>query len=323
VHGEKTKVKMLYFTQLLGVALGVSPRKLSIHENVSDGLELLDQDYPYEKPAGTFRILVIGDSFVEGLQVGQEENFPGRLEALLNETASQPIEVINAGVSHYGTDNALLFLENEGLRYQPDLVIYAFYPNDVADNLESGFFSPEDGALIQPPGEVSRWESLRASLYDVSYLYRAGLGIAARLAQQTDDTLIDTEWGQVLPIYRAELLPREVSAWRLAGFLLEDIARATSDADARLLVVYLPEIFQSEDALWQQVSNSDETLSRDAPNQQLARIIPQGAEFLDLTEVFTQNAQTTSLYYAFDGHFNAAGHELAAESLADAIQVRP
>jgi heterodisulfide reductase subunit B len=32
---------MLYFTQLLGVALGVSPRKLSIHENVSDGMEVL------------------------------------------------------------------------------------------------------------------------------------------------------------------------------------------------------------------------------------------------------------------------------------------
>jgi heterodisulfide reductase subunit B len=43
VLGEKTKVKMMYFTQLLGVALGVSPRKLSVHENVSDGLALLKE----------------------------------------------------------------------------------------------------------------------------------------------------------------------------------------------------------------------------------------------------------------------------------------
>jgi len=41
VLGEKTKVRMLYFTQLLGIALGLSPRKLSVHENVSDGIELL------------------------------------------------------------------------------------------------------------------------------------------------------------------------------------------------------------------------------------------------------------------------------------------
>jgi heterodisulfide reductase subunit B len=43
VLGQKTTVKMLYFTQLLGVALGVSPRKLSVHENVSDGLSLLKE----------------------------------------------------------------------------------------------------------------------------------------------------------------------------------------------------------------------------------------------------------------------------------------
>jgi heterodisulfide reductase subunit B2 len=41
VLGVKTSVKMLYFTQLLGVALGVSPRKLGVHENVSDGMEVM------------------------------------------------------------------------------------------------------------------------------------------------------------------------------------------------------------------------------------------------------------------------------------------
>ncbi len=41
VLGQKTKVKMLYFTQLLGIALGLSPRKVAVHENVSEGGELL------------------------------------------------------------------------------------------------------------------------------------------------------------------------------------------------------------------------------------------------------------------------------------------
>ncbi len=41
VLGQKTTVKMLYFTQLLGLALGLSPRQLSVHENVSDGLALI------------------------------------------------------------------------------------------------------------------------------------------------------------------------------------------------------------------------------------------------------------------------------------------
>ncbi|MEQ8497172.1 MAG: CoB--CoM heterodisulfide reductase iron-sulfur subunit B family protein [Gammaproteobacteria bacterium] len=36
--GVKTKVKILYFTQLLGLALGLSPRKVGVHENVSDAM---------------------------------------------------------------------------------------------------------------------------------------------------------------------------------------------------------------------------------------------------------------------------------------------
>jgi heterodisulfide reductase subunit B len=43
VLGVKTTVRMLYFTQLLGIALGVSPRKLGVHENVSDALPYLAQ----------------------------------------------------------------------------------------------------------------------------------------------------------------------------------------------------------------------------------------------------------------------------------------
>jgi len=41
--GRKTNAKILYFTQLLGLALGIKPRKLGIHENVSDSLPFLKQ----------------------------------------------------------------------------------------------------------------------------------------------------------------------------------------------------------------------------------------------------------------------------------------
>ncbi|ADC71152.1 CoB--CoM heterodisulfide reductase [Thioalkalivibrio sp. K90mix] len=41
--GIKTDVKVLYFTQLLGLAMGLSPRKLGIHENVSDSIGLLKE----------------------------------------------------------------------------------------------------------------------------------------------------------------------------------------------------------------------------------------------------------------------------------------
>jgi heterodisulfide reductase subunit B2 len=43
VLGEKTGVKVLYFTQILGLALGLSPRKLGIHENISDSMGLIKE----------------------------------------------------------------------------------------------------------------------------------------------------------------------------------------------------------------------------------------------------------------------------------------
>jgi heterodisulfide reductase subunit B len=43
VFGTKTSVKILYFTQLLGLALGLSARKLAVHENVSDSLDFLHE----------------------------------------------------------------------------------------------------------------------------------------------------------------------------------------------------------------------------------------------------------------------------------------
>jgi heterodisulfide reductase subunit B len=41
VFGRKTSVKIIYFTQLLGMALGLSPRKVGVHENMSDSSDLI------------------------------------------------------------------------------------------------------------------------------------------------------------------------------------------------------------------------------------------------------------------------------------------
>ncbi len=40
-YGKKTSVRILYFTQLLGLALGISPRRLGIHTNISHALDFI------------------------------------------------------------------------------------------------------------------------------------------------------------------------------------------------------------------------------------------------------------------------------------------
>jgi hypothetical protein len=97
---------------------------------------LRDKEYAYRKEEGTFRILVLGDSFTEALQVPVDDTFCNVLERELNRR-QRHFEVINGGFAGVGTDYELLFLKREGYKYYPDLVILAFFGNDIYDNYRS------------------------------------------------------------------------------------------------------------------------------------------------------------------------------------------
>src|SRR3954462_355611 len=88
------------------------------------------------KPAGTCRALVLGDSVVEGAQVGEDATMAGRLRQELQTVAGgKRVETVNAGVAGFGTGQQLLFLQREGLAYQPALIVLVFtIANDPADN---------------------------------------------------------------------------------------------------------------------------------------------------------------------------------------------
>ncbi|RME74380.1 MAG: SGNH/GDSL hydrolase family protein [Chloroflexi bacterium] len=99
-----------------------------------NSLGLRDTEHPYEKPSGTYRLLMLGDSFTEALDVYLEESFPYRVEQCLNGKLSTPVEVINGGVSGYGPWEEYLFYQNEGKKYNPDVVVWVIYVgNDFAN----------------------------------------------------------------------------------------------------------------------------------------------------------------------------------------------
>ncbi|HEV7475939.1 MAG TPA: SGNH/GDSL hydrolase family protein [Pyrinomonadaceae bacterium] len=102
----------------------------------SDGLR--DREHSEAKPEGTFRIAVIGDSYCEAFQVSPEEAFWSVMAARLQEcdaVRGRKIEVINFGVSGYGTAQELLTLREKVWKYTPDLVLLAVTTNnDITDN---------------------------------------------------------------------------------------------------------------------------------------------------------------------------------------------
>lgn len=98
-----------------------------------------------EKPANTFRILVIGDSFTLGWGVTEEETFVGRMGAALV-GRSPAIEVINAAFhAGYSPDAYYAYLRKEGIALKPDLIVMMVYPdNDVYEMSETRWTSIDE-----------------------------------------------------------------------------------------------------------------------------------------------------------------------------------
>lgn len=97
-----------------------------------------DRDHDPAKPDGVFRLAVLGDSFTEARALPLEETFwsvAGRDLGACPAMGGAEVEVLNFGVSGYGTAQQLITLRDQVLAYEPDLVLLAFYSgNDVWNN---------------------------------------------------------------------------------------------------------------------------------------------------------------------------------------------
>jgi hypothetical protein len=123
--------------------LNVKFQKVSVRTN-SFGLR--GAEVPREKPAGTYRVILLGDSFAFGWGVEQEETFAYKLQELLQAELSvrgnreevskridseiRRVEVLNFGVPGYSTFQEVALLRKEAMSFSPDAVIVYFVEND-------------------------------------------------------------------------------------------------------------------------------------------------------------------------------------------------
>jgi lysophospholipase L1-like esterase len=84
----------------------------------------------FAKPNGTFRIVLLGDSFAFGWGVEHEESFAHLLESKLSKRIGKPVEVINTGVPGYSTFQQVAVFEELGAKFNPDAVLLFFVEND-------------------------------------------------------------------------------------------------------------------------------------------------------------------------------------------------
>jgi len=120
--------------EIRGMQAVLRPNVRAIHKGVlfeTNSAGFRDREYRKQKPPGTTRIVVVGDSFTMAQGVAIEHSYANRLEEMLADHPGGPYQVLNLGVSGFAIEHVLNRLVRLGAGYDPDLVVYGLTLNDI------------------------------------------------------------------------------------------------------------------------------------------------------------------------------------------------
>jgi hypothetical protein len=264
-------------------------------------------EHPYAKPPGRTRVVMLGDSIAYGAGVKDGETF-----AALVESRNGRFDVVNLAVGGYGTDQELIRLEREGLRYAPDAVVLHFCLfSDYADNgLPTALFD------ARQPKPYFTWDGRALQLHD-RHLHLNPLRGAAQWLSDWSHA-----YNRLCGLLGMQRAPRQPGVWadRMAS-VLQDLPAASeltfrlirrmadraAAAEARFLVVVHPDrfAFQHRSKLLRKFC---------------------GTPVLEGIPVLEMGARYRAAGLGWDavaldepGHLTRLGHEKAAEVLAAAL----
>lgn len=270
--------------------------------------------YPYSREGGGFRVLVLGDSFTEGSAVGEDELFTARLDSMIPD-----LEVINAGVGSYGTVQQYIYLLEEGLRYQPDLVVLMFYANDLSDNCLT--YSPGIGPrpfAFRKEGRIEIERRLigddyarftipmpfRLTLANHSYLFYF---LNSRVYQRVQEKRL-----AALHAADIEAAKRDCGRFEIFFEIVRRIDRELQSRQIGFLLVLIP----TKGEMRSGVSVTQDRIVEFGERSGVA-VAPLLARYHALFE-----REGEGLYFPVDIHWTAEGHRVAAEELARLLAER-
>ena len=306
-----------------------------------------DYEHSLQKPPGVFRIAILGDSYMEGLQVPLDSVFSKVLERTLQDKGYN-CETLNFGVSGYGPDQELVLLKKYALQFDPDLVILSFSKNDVGNILITEICSLNpDGELEITPVEAPLGSRMRAWLWGNSHLFvflnvrlprLAALGMHKKVIRKEYDLGINQGLreilnshqdldGRLVPLYAKEEDPRLAPAKRLTEAILLEIYKQCREREVGFLLLINSGRFQLRPREWQQrlsrVGLEPEPYDADAVDNWLLEFAAgEGFAALNCAPHFRQlkAERGIKLHWDIDGHWNNNGHREAARLTAQALE---
>lgn len=269
-------------------------------------------------------ILLLGDSFMEALQVEHEQSLAGLLQQQLPDVVGAPVAVRNAGMAGWSPSHYLLRARTLIPRDRYGLVIVAiFVGNDVVpvrlDHVAPR--APVGRHRFRIPKDLSRRELVDAFLSPVNDALetRSHLFVFTRTRLET----LRMRAG-FSPLYMPpEFRRTEASSdrWDLAGGIAADIATLAAAHGARPLFVLIPAPFQVDERVFEQYLRGFDIDPADVDIEQPTRLLKEqlasrGLSFVDALPAF-RNAHRDGvrLYGTVDPHLTAEGHAQLADLL--------
>lgn len=316
---------------------------------------LRDREHAQEKPAGVRRILCVGDSYVWGQGVENEQTAASLLERDLAGT-----ETINLGVAGYSAVQELVRLETDGLDYRPDWTVVFFCDNDLDSD-----FDTKDGRrpLVELRGDdalhivnrpvtepwiqpLSTWIHERSRLL-IEFEFctgllreRLALKRAAERAAAAKEPLA-AQAAEEPASRRHPVRPDEIhfslldrflepdarmdQAWRTLQQIYAQMRDITAARGSRLLLVYVPDPPLAVESLFRgllaHARLADSQADWNRPGRRLAQIGDAlGVPVLDLAPAFRSAPDPARLFLSPDPHWSAAGHAVAARAVGQKLR---
>lgn len=263
------------------------------------------KEYSVQKPPGVYRVIVLGDSVALGHGVEDSETFAAVLEGQLSQF--RPTEVINMGVSGFGTAEELIQLQHVGWAYQPDLVVLTYFQNDPYNNVVSNLFTVHNNTLIQSEKSFVPAIFIRDRLYSIpGYSWLCQHSHLVNFVRNRFSAFFTQKLAQdnQIGIETTDLLaPGEA---QLTRSLLNAFIDETRGHRVPLVIVNVPLV-------------ADGKIISNFPAEGL-QIDREWMMVVDMKNEVYETHPVADLSYEKDAHPKPYGHRLIGERLAEVIQ---
>ena len=251
-----------------------------------------DYDYSLKKSNDVFRVIVLGDSQTFGSGIKNlNDIWVKKLEAKLKEERNgSKIEILNISGPGWNTDTQLYELFKHGLSFNPDLVVLAYYLNDIPTNT---YFSCDSTDYKIVP--------------DINLLHNSKL---VNFLNFRVNRLLEKLWNK--PSYPDCLAQTYDSiGWEMEKFYLDTMARTLAIKKIHFLITVIPLIYKL-----------DNNYPLKKAHQYLKEFSNQRSiEFLDLYERGFKNLDADILRISeSDHHLNLEANTIVADTLFNKIK---